>query len=117
MAAEVKEYIPNVNSKPHVKISSDKFKANFYCQPTIGGYVFYEIKIDQGQLPAELQGRYTRMKYAVDAVLDYERRAKPTPAVERDKKAEIRNAAKVQRASAELLREGTGDGEEPANLS
>ena len=117
MAVNIHEYIPNVTERPRVTITSDKFKQEFYVEPMVGGYVFYQIRTSTGPLPEELRGRYTRMKYAVDAVVSYERRAKPSKAVERDMKAERRDAAKVQRDSNEHVRERADNREESVNLS
>lgn len=106
MAAEVNEFIPNVNEKPRVTIKSDKFKTEFTVLPALGGFGMYEVKASGGKLPQELMGRFTRMDWAVKAVLKYEYAHPGTLAVQRDKKAEIRNAAKVQRERTEHLREG-----------
>lgn len=117
MAVEIIEYIPNVNERPHTRIKSDKFNHEFIVAPQIGGYVFYDIRVTKGNLPKELSGRYTRMKAAVDAVIKYEHKATPSRTVERDRKAEKRNAAKVQREHNEHIRERADHGEEPTNLS
>lgn len=118
MAVEyIKEYIPNVNERPHTRIKSDKFNHEFVIAPQIGGFVFYDIRVTKGNVPEELKGRYTRMKNAVDAVLKYEHKAKASTTVERDKKAEIRNAAKVQRADIEHVHSGADNGEKSANVS
>ena len=116
MAVEIHEHIPNAISRPVTIIKSDKFKSEFRVTPSVGGYVFYEISMDAGKLPAELSGKYTRMKHAVDAVVDYERRAKPSRAVEDAKVKERRNAAKVQRGNTEHIHQGTDNGEVGTNL-
>jgi hypothetical protein len=106
MAVNIKEFIPNVEERPRVRITSDKFKQEFLIKPTNDGFIFYEVTTSKGPLPKELSSKFTRMKEAVDAVIKYERKAKDTPTVKRDKIREERNAAKIQRDSTEHVRTG-----------
>lgn len=96
MAVTVNEYIPGVNEKPRVDIASDKFNHVFTVEPAAGGFVFYRITVNKGNLPKELQGNYSRMKDAVEAVKRYERLAKPSKTVDRDRKAAARDKRKAE---------------------
>jgi len=92
MAVKVDEYIPGVNEKPKLTITSDKFNHQFVIRPTEDGFVFYEIAVTRGKLPLELQGKYSTMKRALEAVTKYEASAKPSKTKQRDIKYEENHA-------------------------
>lgn len=97
MAVTVEEQIATVQGKPPSwTISSDKFNHQFKVEKTFDGFVFFKISVTRGTLPKELEGRYTRAKDAIKAVISYEETAKPTATVERDRKAEKRKAQKEE---------------------
>ena len=107
MAVEyVKETIPNINSKPELEVKSDKFNHLFYIRKIVGGGLFYGIQVSKGSVPAELQGKYTQMSKALEALERYELKATKSPTVERD----IKNAAAVQRKRSKLVHQGADNG-------
>lgn len=101
MVAKVTETIPKIGEKPILTITSDKFNHEIYVKPQIGGFVFYEISVSKGKVPAALEGKFTRMSKAKDAVLAYERTMPETKTVKRDN-----YAAKVKRERTELIHQG-----------
>lgn len=101
MAVTIEEYLNNPTDTTRARITSEKFKQTIHVQPTNDGFVFYEVKFEKGKVPEALSGKFTTLKQAIKAVLKYEQTMKTTPTVERDKRAEKRNAAKVQRDSTE----------------
>lgn len=111
MAITVKEFIPSVNEKPVVTITSDKFNSGFKITPAKGGFVFYEINSTGGSTPKELSGKYTRIDDAVAAVRRYEHKHTGTAQKQRDIKRAEANAAKVKRASTADVHSGADNGE------
>lgn len=92
MAVTVTEIVPNINEKPKTVIESDKTNHKWIVQKSNDGFIFYEIKVDRGNVPKELQGQYSRMKHAVDAVKEYERTMDETKRRRRDKRFEEKEA-------------------------
>lgn len=108
MAVNVHEFIPNVHERPRLTITSDKFKQEFHVIPATFG--MYKVSVTKGNLPKELSGTWTRMDLARKAVERYEQRHPGTKAVERDKKVEKRNGAKVRRERTSDVHQGAGNG-------
>lgn len=96
MAVTVKEYIPNIMEKPRINIASDKFNHEFVVQPTEDGFVFYRVTVTAGNVPKELQGKFSTMSKAVAAVKEYERRAQPSKTKQRDAKTKVREEEKLK---------------------
>lgn len=94
MTAQVTEYIPGPLEKPEVKITSDKFTGYFTVRRTNDGYIFYEIVSSNGKLAAHLQGKYARMKDAVQAVLKHEERSKKSAHKATKDRYDAKDAAK-----------------------
>jgi hypothetical protein len=90
MAVTVKENPPKWNENPTVEIDSDKFKHKFIVKKSEDGFAFWQVRVTQGQVPAALSAFYTTMEKAVDAVLEYERKAQKSKTVVRDEKFENR---------------------------
>lgn len=88
------EYIPHIDGKPRVDIHSDKYKQTFTVDKTEDGFIFYEVRVSKGSVPAQLQGKFSRMSDAVKAVEHYIKYAPVSKAVERDRKTEVRERAK-----------------------
>jgi hypothetical protein len=63
---------------------SDKFVSDFIIQKSNDGFIFFEIRLEKGTLPAALSGRYTTMRSAQKAVVAYVNSAKETKAAKRE---------------------------------
>jgi len=92
MAVTVNEYIPNVDEKPRVEIESDKTNSKWIVSKSNDGFIFYSIHQANGKVPKELAGHFSTMRQAVNAVINYERKMKPTPTRRRDARFEEREA-------------------------
>lgn len=98
MAVTVEEYIPRLNERPQWVMTSDKFKATYTVRPTVGGFIFYEIVVDTGSLPAALASMYTNPKRAIEDFQTWEEKQPKSKAVRRDENTEAREAQKAEEA-------------------
>ena len=72
------------NGKPMFRITSPKHKNAFRVQKSEDGYCFYEVMIESGKLPMQLQGRFLTFNSGLQAVTDYLKNCKKSLAKRRD---------------------------------
>jgi len=80
---------------------SDKLVSDIIIQKELGGYIFFEIKMEQGPTPNELSGKYSSLRKAKEAVAKHLLTKKDTVAARRkkfgddfEKRKRERNASK-----------------------
>lgn len=80
------------------------------------GFIFFEVVTEKGDLPAELKGRFSDMSRAKEAVAQYFRTMKETPAArrenfhqEREERKKVKDAAKSKSEDDQHLHQGLGD--------
>lgn len=71
--------------KPTLSISSPKFKGKFIIYKSNDGFSFFKVKMTVGKVAKELEGAYSTMYKAKDAVEFYINKSKASPSVRRDK--------------------------------
>lgn len=94
MDVSVKERLNEETDKPEYVLKSPKFKAEYYVKPSVGGFVFYHIKVSKGAVPKELRGQYTSSKQAIEGFKEWERRQKKSHYTILDERHEARKARK-----------------------
>lgn len=80
---------------------SDKLTTTIHIEKELGGYRFFVIRFEKGNVPAEISGRYSSMKEAQKAVEKYLNNKKQSVAARRksfgddyEKRKKVRDAAK-----------------------
>lgn len=101
---DVKEKLDE-NDKPYLLIKSEKRNTDYIIRKTRDGFVFYEIAVTSGAIPASLQGMYSSIDLAFRALKEYLRSAPESKAVQRDRKY----AAKSKSKHKEPVQQGTAD--------
>lgn len=86
----------------HCICKTDKLKCNIIIEKEIGGFRFFIIKVDAGQVPKELSGRYSSMPEAKKAVGNYLRNKKESKTVRRDNFAKKFDERKKVKDATEL---------------
>lgn len=96
MTVELNEHIPTIGERPRVTITSDKFLHEFTVAPADTGFMFYEVSVPNGKVPKVLEGLFSTMKAGVQAVVEYERTAKPSPRKVTKDRYDAKDAAKTK---------------------
>ena len=103
MAIEINEEL-DVFGSPVVYIKDlEKSKSTYRVVKGQNGFAFYEIAIDKGSVPKELQSQYTSHKAAENAVCRYLERKPKSATVKRDENTARREERKkLQQESEEI---------------
>lgn len=94
-------------------VTSDKLVTKIIIEKSKDGFIFFDVKMEAGTIPAELSGRYSSLKTAKKAVETYLRNKKESTAARRENFAKAREERKKQNASennakgSEHIREGS----------
>lgn len=82
---------------------TDKLTTTIHIEKELGGYRFFVIRFEKGNVPAELSGRYSSMVSAQKAVEKYLRNKKESVSARRksfgddyEKRKKVRDAAKSE---------------------
>ena len=67
-------------------VTSPKFKSDFHVYKLEDGFAFYGIRSTVAKTNRELDGKWTNPRHAVEFLVSYLKKAKPSPSVERDEK-------------------------------
>lgn len=78
---------------------SDKLVSDIIIQKSEDGFIFFEVKMTKGSVPEELSGRYSSLKTAKKAVVNYLHNKKESKAARRENFAKEREERKKQNAS------------------
>ena len=97
------------NGQVRYTVSTPKKKIKYFVQKAFNGFVFYEIVLEKGAAPKELQGSYTSPEKALDRLRKYLVQAKNSTTVERDRKYQKNHAPEVKPDSTEHVQQGTPD--------
>ena len=86
---------------------TDKLTTKVHIEKELGGYRFFVIRFEKGNVPAELDGRYSSMSQAQKAVEKYLRNKKQSVSARRksfgedfEKRKKVRDAAKSNTESS-----------------
>jgi len=94
MAIEINEELDTFGS-PIVYIKdAEKSTSTYRVVKGQNGFSFYEVAIDRGSVPKELQSQYTSHKAAEKAVCRYLERKAKSPTVKRDENTARREERK-----------------------
>jgi len=85
---------------------TDKLNTDIIIQKANDGFIFFEIKFEMGQNPEELQGKYSSILKAKEAVEFYLRNKKESKTVRRDNFSKAREERKKQ-DGAEIKSKGS----------
>lgn len=77
-------------------VKSDKMVSNIIIQKDRSGFIFFEVKVEVGSVPAELSGKYSSMLKAKEAVALYLHNVKETIAARRENFAKEREERKAR---------------------
>ncbi len=103
----------DMDGKPLWIITTDKSKAEYQVKKSEDGFVFYDVGISVGSVPAKLSGKYTTPDKALKDVRDYIRTMPVSKTVERDIKAANRekrkNAKTVSTDDTQHIQQGSSD--------
>jgi len=78
---------------------SPKMKTEIYIKKDNSGFIFYEISLEKGVLPADLSGKYSSMKKAKAAVTAFLNNRKETFAAKSEFLAQEREKRKAKDVS------------------
>jgi hypothetical protein len=78
---------------------SDKLVSDIIIEKSQDGFIFFEVKFEKGQVPAELSGKYSSIRSAMKAVEGYLLKKKESVAARRENFAKEREERKKQDAS------------------
>ena len=84
---------------------SDKLVSDLIIEKSLGGFIFFEIKITNGKIPNELSGKYSSLNEAKKAVAKYLRKKKDTVAARRKKFGEDFEKRKRERDASKTKSE------------
>lgn len=84
----------------------EKMVSEFIIKKDKSGFIFFEITISAGAMPAELSGKYSSISKAKEAVEFYLRNKKETDAARRENFAKEREERKALKNAAKSLPEG-----------
>lgn len=83
-------------------ITTSKTNCTYTLVKDNSGFVFFEFKVDRGQLPAELKGKFSSIEKGVEFFKSYERRMSQTQSAKNVELGKLR-----ERRSAELQSENS----------
>lgn len=90
MAVKFEEDLANLTCV----MESDKMSVKAKVDKAPGGYGFFRILFEKGQVPQELSGNYTSVQSARKAFVSYEAGMKETQAAKNERLAELREQRK-----------------------
>lgn len=97
MAVEVQRRYDKDSGKTLSYVTDhEKRKEPFVVIPHRKGYAGYEVFTHKGETPKQLSGQYIRLTEAIGAVTDYLDQMVPSKSVQRDARAEEREARKAK---------------------
>jgi len=91
------------NGQVRYTVSTPKKKIKYFIQKAFNGFVFYEIVLEKGAAPKELQGSYTSPEKALDSLSKYLSKSKNSTTVERDRKYQKNHAPEAKPNNTELV--------------
>lgn len=77
-------------------VKSSKMVSDIIIQKDRSGYIFFEVKLEKGQAPGELSGKFSSMLKAKEAVAAYLNNRKETKAARRENFAQEREERKAR---------------------
>lgn len=100
----------------------EKTKNTFKVVKQPGGFIFYEVEVDNGRVPQVLSGRYSSLEAGVDAVSKYIQNSPKSSGVKRQyfkdaREKKAKDVSKSESKGDQHLREGTDNGSGGVNVS
>lgn len=80
---------------------SDKMSSDILIKKSLGGYCFFHIEFEKGNVPNELKGKFLSIRDAQKAVELYLRNKKETVSARRENFAKAREERKLKNVSTD----------------